>query len=201
MPELDLSVKRDTDGLDRKVEELNEDAESREMELRLEFDQMLQSSRDKLMIYLVALVSNVADAEDLCQRISLVMWQKFSDYDRSRSFFSWACGIARYEAYNFRRARVADRILSRSELPELLAITLENLDQDPSQERLSALRNCLQALPEQEHSFIRQIYWEGRSFDSVAQALGCSVRTFYNRMYLIRRRLSKCVARRLKADA
>ncbi|WP_197452214.1 sigma-70 family RNA polymerase sigma factor [Rosistilla carotiformis] len=186
--------------MNQKVEQLNEDAEAREMELRLEFEQMLQASRDKLMLYLVALVSNVADAEDLCQRISLVMWQKFSDYDRSRSFLSWACGIARFEAYNFRRARVADRMLWRNDLPELLASTLENLDQAPSHQRLSALRNCVQALPEREQSFVWQIYWEGRSFDSIAQSLGCSVRTFYNRMYLLRRRLSHCVARRSKAE-
>ncbi|QDS91061.1 RNA polymerase sigma factor [Rosistilla ulvae] len=200
MSDLDLSAQSNADGMNRKVEELNEDAEAREMELRLEFEQMLQASRDKLMLYLVALVSNVADAEDLCQRISLVMWQKFSDYDRSRSFLSWACGIARFEAYNFRRARVADRMLWRNDLPELLASTLENLDQAPSHQRLSALRNCVQALPEREQSFVWQIYWEGRSFDSIAQSLGCSVRTFYNRMYLLRRRLSHCVARRSKAE-
>ncbi|MBA2115345.1 sigma-70 family RNA polymerase sigma factor [Bremerella alba] len=200
MSELDLSATKDADGLNRKVEELNDDPEAREMELRQEFDQMLQSTREKLMLYLVALVSNVADAEDLCQRISLVMWQKYSEYDRDRSFLSWACGIARLEAYNFRRARVADRMLSRNDLSELLAITLEKFDQDPSQQRLAALRNCLQALPEREQSFIRQIYWEGRSFDSIAKTLGCSVRTFYNRMYLLRRRLSKCVAQRLKAE-
>ncbi|MEW4564479.1 sigma-70 family RNA polymerase sigma factor [Bremerella sp. JC770] len=200
MSELDLSAQDKADGLNRKVEPLNDDSEAREMELRLEFEQMLQASRDKLMLYLVALVSNVADAEDLCQRISLVMWQKFAEYDRSRSFLSWACGIARFEAFNFRRARVADRMLLQNDLPELLATTLENFDQDPTEQRLAALRNCLRALPEQEQSFVRQIYWEGRSFDSIAQALGCSVRTFYNRMYLLRRRLSKCVARRLKAD-
>jgi len=200
MSELDLSAQDKADGLNPKVEPLNEDTEAREMELRLEFEQMLQASRDKLMLYLVALVSNVADAEDLCQRISLVMWQKFSEYDRSRSFLSWACGIARFEAFNFRRARVADRMLLQNDLPELLASTLENFDQDPTQQRLAALRNCLRALPEQEQSFVRQIYWEGQSFDSIAQTLGCSVRTFYNRMYLLRRRLSKCVARRLNAE-
>jgi len=200
MSKLDLPVTKGADGMHGKADTLNDDSETGQMELRLEFEDLLQTSRAKLMLYLVALVHNVTDAEDLCQRISIVMWQKFSEYDRSRSFLSWACGFARFEAYNFRRARAADRVVSRNDLPELLAITLEHFEHDPTEQRLAALRNCLRALPAQEQSFIRQIYWEGRSFDSIAEVLGCSVRTFYNRMYLIRRRLSKCVSRRLQAE-
>ncbi|UUO06439.1 sigma-70 family RNA polymerase sigma factor [Blastopirellula sp. J2-11] len=188
-------------GLNREVDEFDKDLDARETNMRLDFEQLLQANRDKIMLYLTALVNNIADAEDLCQRISIVMWKKFVDYDHSRSFLSWACGVARLEAYNFRRARAADRLLARTDLQQLLAISLENFDQEAAEQRLAALRKCLQSLPELEQSFLRQIYWEGRSSDSIADELGCSTRTFYNRMYLLRRRLSKCVSRRLRTDS
>lgn len=200
MPEFPSSLSPRVAGLNSEVDQYDEDFSTHERHSRQEFDQLLESHREKLLLYSMALVQNSADAEDLCQRISIVMWQKFCDFDRARSFLAWACGIARLEAYNFRRARAADRLLAHNHLPQLLAITLEDLDQDPTEQRLAALRKCVQALPELEQSFLRDIYWEGRSCDSIAENLQCSTRTFYNRMYLLRRRLLKCVSRRLRNE-
>ncbi|WP_459555689.1 sigma-70 family RNA polymerase sigma factor [Lacunimicrobium album] len=170
------------------------------IEQRHEFDQLLQKHRGKIMLYLMALVQNVADAEDLCQRISVVMWQKFQEFDRSKSFLSWACGVARFEAFNHRRSRSHDRLTFQTDLAQMLATSVESLDQEALELRTAALLECVRSLPAREQSFLQRIYWEGCSFESIAKDLGCTSRTFYNRMYLLRRRLSECVSRRLKAE-
>ncbi|MEX0792283.1 MAG: sigma-70 family RNA polymerase sigma factor [Pirellulaceae bacterium] len=186
--------------LNRNIDQFNDDPSTHETATRQDFDQLLENHREKIFLYLMALVNDRDDADDLCQRISIVMWQKFDDFDHARSFLSWACGIARLEAYNFRRARSADRLIPQNDLPQLLAVTLENFEQDPAEQRLAALRKCVQALPKLEQSFLHDIYWEGHSCDSIAEKLECSTRTFYNRMYLLRRRLLKCVSRRLRTE-
>lgn len=170
------------------------------IERRHQFDQLLQKHRGKIMLYLMALVQNVADAEDLCQRISVVMWQKFHEFDQSKSFLSWACGVARFEAFNHRRSRSHERLTFQTDLAQMLATSVERLDQEALELRTAALLECVRSLPAREQSFLQRIYWEGCSFESIAKDLGCTSRTFYNRMYLLRRRLSECVSRRLKTE-
>jgi len=167
---------------------------------REKFEELLAEHRGRITLFLLSIVQNVSDAEDLCQKASVIMWRKFSEYDPTRSFLAWASGIARLEAMNHRRARAADRHVFQSDVLDLLTESLETIDQEPKSERLAALKQCIRALPPREQSFLERIYWEGASFESVAEELGCSLRTFYNRMYLLRRRLLQCVTRRLSTE-
>ena len=49
----------------------------------------------------LALLPNEQDAQDVFQRTSLVLWQKFDQFDSDRDFLPWACGVAHYEVRNF----------------------------------------------------------------------------------------------------
>lgn len=167
---------------------------------REEFDVLIEKHRQQIVLYLISMVQNIADAEDLCQKCCVIMWQKSSEYDRRKSFLPWACGIARLESYNYRRSRSTERLQFGSDVLQLLATSLEEMGNSSQDQRLSALKKCVTALPELEQSFLRRIYWEGNSFESIAADLGCSPRTFYNRMYLLRRRLWRCVSRKLSEE-
>jgi len=175
-------------------------ADKEDLQKRIEFEASFSQSQRQLLLFLVSMVGNIADAEDVLQRCSLIMWKKFNDYDRSKSFLAWGCGIAKLEAYNFRRSRSAESMVFHSDVVELLAQSLEQMPEQAQHQRLAALKSCMQTLPPQEQEFLRRLYWEGSSFDVIAAELGCTIRTFYNRMYLLRKRLSRCVTRRLKAE-
>ena len=176
-------------------------ADSADARDRGEFEACFSRYQRQLLLFLVSLVGNIADAEDVLQRCSLIMWKKFNDFDRNKSFLAWGCGIAKLEAFNFRRSRSAEPMMFQSEVVDLLAQSLEQMPEQSQEQRLSALRTCVRSLPAQEQEFLRRLYWEGSSFDVIAAELGCTVRTFYNRMYLLRKRLNHCVTRRLKADS
>ena len=168
-------------------------------EQRNHFEQLLAAHRDKIVLYLFSLVHDENDAEDVCQRSCLIMWKKFSEYDCERSFLAWACGIARFEALNYRRAAAVDRLVFQSDVMHLLATSLESVDRFDRSERLGALRRCMQSLPERDRTLLQRVYWKKSPCDAIAKELGCSRQTFYNRMYLLRRRLLQCVARRIRA--
>jgi len=168
--------------------------------LQQKFDELLARYRSRIVLYLFSLVQQTADAEDLCQRCSLIMWRKFPEFDQQRSFLAWACGIARKEAMNYRRARSTDRLQFQSDIAELLAVSLESLEEEQEKHRLDALKQCIQSLPETDQGFLQRIYWEGAAFEAVADEWGCSLKTFYNRMSLLRRRLLRCVSRRLNLE-
>ncbi len=57
--------------------------------------------------YILTLVPDRNDAEDVYQQTCLALLEKQSEYDVGREFFPWACGFALNEVRRFRRATTA----------------------------------------------------------------------------------------------
>ena len=51
--------------------------------------------QDRVYGYIVLMLPNRHDAEDVFQQTSLILWQKWDQFDPEQDFLSWACGIAR----------------------------------------------------------------------------------------------------------
>src|SRR5262245_41105154 len=83
---------------------------------KAEFAELLRRDQSRLLAYLHSLVRDLDDAEDLFQQTTVILWKKFSDFDRARSFFAWAAGVARFEAANFLRTRGRHRLYFSDEL-------------------------------------------------------------------------------------
>ena len=59
--------------------------------------------------YILTLVPNRNDAEDVYQQTCLALLEKQAEYDLGREFFPWACGFALNEVRRFRRAHYRER--------------------------------------------------------------------------------------------
>ena len=53
----------------------------------------LRSERE-IFRYVVALVPNLADADDIVQQTAIALWEKFDSYDPEKPFTPWACRFA-----------------------------------------------------------------------------------------------------------
>src|SRR5262249_35559801 len=95
--------------------------------LQAEFAGRLRQDQTRLYGYIHALVRDLNDADDLYQQTALILWKKFAEFDRSRSFFAWACGIARLEAASFLRSRSRQRLYFSDDLSLLLVEAQEEL--------------------------------------------------------------------------
>lgn len=155
--------------------------------------------RDRIFAYVRSLLPHRADAEDVFQRCSILLWRKFDDYDAQRPFFPWACGVAFYEVRNFLRVAARDRLQFDDELLGQLAeqrlASLQHADR-----RLEALRDCLAGLESADRELIRAAYDDSQPLSALAEASGRALQTLYNRLSTLRRRLLECVERRLAAD-
>ena len=69
----------------------------------MRFVQVFQEHYHQLFAYVHTLVRNSADAEDVVQQTSLILWKKFDEYQPESNFFAWACVAARFEAMKFLR--------------------------------------------------------------------------------------------------
>ncbi len=155
--------------------------------------------RDRIFAYIHSLLPHRADAEDVFQRCSVLLWRKFGQFDAHREFLPWACGVAFYEVRNFVRVAARDRLQFDDEVMQQLADRrMETLGQ--YDQRLGHLRGCLTELKPVDRELVRAVYEQDRSQTEFAESTGRALQTLYNRLSLVRRSLLECVQRKLAAE-
>src|SRR5262249_43469814 len=70
----------------------------------------LQNER-RLYAYILTLLPNRADADDVLQEASLVMWDKFDDENPPADFTAWGCRIAYFKVLDFCKKRHRSRVV------------------------------------------------------------------------------------------
>jgi RNA polymerase sigma-70 factor (ECF subfamily) len=164
-----------------------------------EFVRLLNGGHRRLLGYLVSLLGNRHDAEDVLQRASVTMWRRFDTFDLDSDFLAWACTVAFYEAKNFQRAAARERLRFSDTLIESLAV--ERLADLPAiAARHEALEHCLKKLDDSARQLIEAAYFEEGTLLKLAESLGRAPQTLYNKLNLIRRALADCVRGRLAEE-
>jgi RNA polymerase sigma-70 factor (ECF subfamily) len=168
---------------------------------RSEFATHLMEVQSRLYGYIHSLVRDHDDADDLFQQTAAILWNKFTDYDPARSFFSWACGIARFEVSNFLRTRGRQKLYFTDDLNLLLIEAHEQFLHDEMEDRRAALGKCVQKLRDRDRELLRDCYGEMSGVNDVAGKQGRSSQSVYNSLRRIRRSLFECIERALAQQA
>jgi RNA polymerase sigma-70 factor (ECF subfamily) len=163
------------------------------------FLQLFAENQKRILAYIYSLVPHAQNAEDICQKTSLVLWRKFYQLEPDGDFLAWACRVAYLEVCNFRRTAARDRHRFSD---ELIAYLAEERLADLSQtgRRLAALRQCVGQLSSPQQELLQQAYASEHSIRQLAERLGQAAQTIYNRLFRLRRILLDCVERRLAAE-
>jgi RNA polymerase sigma-70 factor (ECF subfamily) len=169
---------------------------------KADFAGRLARHQTQLFGYIYSLVRNVDDADDLFQQTSLVLWDKFDQFDPSRSFVAWACGVARFEVSNFIRHRGRSRLYFSDELCQMLIDAHEELDRDPddAERRRAALAACLKKLRAGDQELVDACYERSAKIPDVADRWGRSTQSIHNSLRRIRRVLFECVSRSMARE-
>ena len=166
-----------------------------------EFAERLRREQARLYNYIHSLVRDLNDADDLFQQTTLVLWKKFGEFDPARSFFAWACGIARFEVANFLRSRGRQRLYFSDDLNLLLIEAQEEVSGDEAEDRREALARCVEKLRQRDRELLHECYAEADGVQAAAGRHGRSPQSVYNSLRRIRRSLFECVARTLAAES
>ena len=59
----------------------------------VEFLRLLLQHERRIRAYILALVPNWADADDLYQETTVRLWEQFADYNPEKEFGAWACTV------------------------------------------------------------------------------------------------------------
>src|SRR5207249_4463521 len=125
---------------------------------KAEFADYLRQHQSQLFGYIHSLIRDLNDADDLFQQTTVILWNKFNDFDRQRSFVAWACGVARLEVANFLRARGRQRLYFTDELNLLLIEAQDELTPLELDDRRAALTQCVAKLRERDRRLLDECY-------------------------------------------
>lgn len=161
------------------------------------FATLVTEVQEQLFAYIHSLVRDFNDADDLFQQTAIVLWRKFGEFDGSRSFLAWACGIARFEVSNFLRTRGRSRLYFSDELNLLLIESQGESMHDEFETRRLALSRCVEKLRERDRSLLESYYGGDHTVVEFADRLGRSSHSVHNSLRRIRRALYECIRRHL----
>jgi RNA polymerase sigma-70 factor, ECF subfamily len=160
----------------------------------------LQNER-RLYAYILTLLPNRADADDVLQEASLVMWDKFDAEQLPADFAAWGCRIAYFKILDFCKKRQRSRVLfSQAMLERLTETAVEQATSLQLDERREALSGCMEKLSTRDRDLLAWRFAEGATTQSAAARVGRSADAVYKVLARIRQALFDCVTRALTKE-
>jgi RNA polymerase sigma-70 factor (ECF subfamily) len=145
-----------------------------------------------------ALVPRREDAAEVMQEVAVVLWEKFDEFDSSRDFRKWACGVARFEVLAFLRDRARDRHVFDESL--LVTLAEESVADEAGEARRAAMELCLAKLQPRQREVALAAYEPGVRIDALAEQRGQTAMSLYKVLHRIRITLMECIERTLGAE-
>ncbi len=165
-----------------------------------QFMRLLGQNQRRVFLYVVSLVPNVTDAEEVIQETNLVLWREFGQFQLGTNFAAWACKVAFHQVLAWRKKRQRDRLEFSPAFLEAVAAEADAAT-DVLEERSHALAGCIDKLPEAQRDLLRLRYSEAMSIDDVAARVDRSVEAVYRALSRIRHTLHECVSQSLARES
>jgi len=172
---------------------------------------LVERYNGSLFRYLVRMVGQPADAEDLAQEAFLRAYLSLASYNPSYRFSTWLFRIATNLAIN--RIKAASKIVSleemrdrreqRDEPPPELADPATDSRPDLAAERSDMVRlvqRCLQELPADYRAVVALRHIAELSYNEIPDSIGLPLNTVRTRLHRGRERLGQCLAARLPKE-
>jgi RNA polymerase sigma-70 factor (ECF subfamily) len=144
--------------------------------------------------YVRRLVPTQANADDVMQEVSVVLWEKFDSFRAGADFRAWAFGVARFEVLGWLRDQGRDRLVLDEEVVTRLADETA-ADEPRLQRQREALEACMEKVEPEQRELLMQAYGEDARIQEVARASGRTVTGFYQWLHRMRRLLLDCIRR------
>lgn len=167
-----------------------------EQKTRIAFEILVRENARMLMVYLRSLVRDESAVDDLFQEAMVVAWRRLDECDLERPFGPWLRGIAsRLVLAHYRKLKTAPVSLHESVL-DAVDRQFENINLlagDTWEDKVIALRECIDGLPEKQKGVISVRYFDGLSTADVAGRFEITREACKKRLQRGRTMLAQCL--------
>ena len=167
--------------------------------------QLIAESQRRLYAYIMTLLVNRSDVEDVLQETNVVLWEKSGEFkfpegdaaEALEQFTAWASRIAYFQSLARMKVRQRDRL----QFDDALLGQLRDAAAEKAAEfddRRSALLDCIEKLSAQDRALVERRYSDDAQPQRMAEELGRTRHAINQALYRIRGALSHCVQRTLR---
>lgn len=154
----------------------------------------------QLHAFILTMVWDFEEADDLLQETNLALWKKADEFDTTREFLPWAMQFARFQvkAWLKRRQRVPPAFTDAA-IDRLIHRSIDAAAQEDA--RRPALEDCLRQLSDTQRALLARRYSPDASVATMAVQQGMSPAAMSQALRRIRIALLECVERKLSGTA
>jgi RNA polymerase sigma-70 factor (ECF subfamily) len=164
------------------------------------FCELLTRYQGQLRGYILALVRNREDADDLFQATSLVLWRRFDTFEPESNFFAWARRTAEFTVRNFWRTNQT-RSIPRSEIfLDALATSEPAIGSDSFDSYVEKLRDCMEKLCSEDRNLLKLSYMNEMGVQQIADSIARSRQSVGRSLMRIRQSLLRCIQSHLNQE-
>lgn len=162
------------------------------------FLSLFTKCQGRIQAFIRTLVHDPAQADDVFQSTSLVLWRSFATFRRDAEFLPWALGTARHQVLVHWRTQRRDRhVFSEALLADLADSTAAAVE--TAEARMAALEACIATLSDRQRELIRLFYGENQAAGAIASRWGRTVHAVYKALKVMRKALLDCVTKKLSS--
>ena len=164
-----------------------------------QFVQLVTRYQQRVYLFILSLLQNEADADEVLQETNLVLWRRFDEFEPGTDFRAWAFQIAFNKVQSFREKQGRQKLRFGDAFQQRVADVAAS-SPDDHDERRSALASCMQKLTDRDRDLIERRYRPRATAKSAAEETGRSVHAVYKSLLRIRRLLHDCIQRTLAME-
>ena len=161
------------------------------------FVALLTSQQAHIYSYILSLVPNFNEADDLLQETTKLMWEKFHNYQHGTNFRAWGKKIAYLVVLTHYRKKKKEKAFVFDE--RLIVDLTEQAEKnsDSSREYLAYLSNCVNKLEQKDRELLRLRYFENLAVGNISKHLNFSVQYIYRNISRIHELLLSCIQKQV----
>lgn len=166
------------------------------------FEILMRENSSMLLAFLRSAIRDEHAVEDLFQETLLVAWRRLDDFDREKPFGAWLRGIAgKLALAHYRTAARQAYTLDEATLEwiDVKFGQIQHLRGDTLEEKLSALRDCVNALSPTYREPLEMRYAQARPLAEITAVLQLATETLKKRLTRAKLQLSDCLEKKLAA--
>ncbi len=164
-----------------------------------EFFGLFMKNQKNIYAYILSLVHNYVDADDIMQESTTVMWRGFEEFDQNTEFIAWGITIAHYQVLKFFKNKSRNKLQFNDKLLESIAETAAS-NVNSIDERLIALNDCRKKLSKRDNKLLQLKYTHGNTIRKIADDTGNSVHALYKTMGKIHNALQQCIEKTISRE-
>ena len=162
------------------------------------FAGLVKEHQASLRVFIRSLGVEPDWVDDLAQDSFVVACREMGSYDPERDFGKWLRGIARNLVRNELRKQGRHRRILNEGLSQHLLEFSEQEEEQFGARDVSALRDCVEQLPNRSRELVRSRYYEGWNATVLADKFEMKAATIRQTLLRIRRQLYQCINQRMK---